>query len=90
MLSDGRITRLWYRRAIVLPRRGAGPDVPGPCSSKCFQEGEHLFVVAANSGLPRPPGWYFNLMAHPRVAVELDGRHLRLRGQLLSDRLVPA
>jgi hypothetical protein len=43
-----------------------------------------LFVVAASSGLPRPPGWYFNLLAEPRVVGDLDGHHLHLRAEQLS------
>ena len=47
-------------------------------------DGSDLIVVAANSGLPRPPGWYFNLMAHPSVVGELDGRRLQLHAEPLS------
>jgi deazaflavin-dependent oxidoreductase (nitroreductase family) len=82
--THGRITRLWGRRAIVLTTTGRRTGRPRTVMVQVFQDGEDLFVVAANSGLPRPPGWYFNLMAHPRVAAELDGQRLQLRGQLLS------
>lgn len=50
-----------------------------------FQNGPHLFVVAANSGLQRPPGWYLNLMAEPRLVGELEGHWLQLRAERLSD-----
>ncbi|QIN78453.1 nitroreductase family deazaflavin-dependent oxidoreductase [Rubrobacter marinus] len=44
-----------------------------------------MIVLAANSGLPHPPGWYFNLKADPLVWVEVDGRTLRARAEELSD-----
>jgi deazaflavin-dependent oxidoreductase (nitroreductase family) len=43
-----------------------------------------MIVVAANSGLPSPPGWYFNLTADPRARVEVGGRRLAVRAEELS------
>lgn len=43
-----------------------------------------MIVVAANSGLPSPPGWYFNLTAEPRALVEVGGRKLDVRAEELS------
>jgi deazaflavin-dependent oxidoreductase (nitroreductase family) len=31
-----------------------------------------LYVIASSGGRPTHPGWYFNLLAHPDVTVELD------------------
>jgi deazaflavin-dependent oxidoreductase (nitroreductase family) len=84
-LTRGRITRLWHRRAIVLTTTGRRSGRPRTVIVQVFHDGSDLFVVAANSGLPRPPGWYYNLMAHPRVVGELDGRRLQLRAELLSE-----
>lgn len=41
-------------------------------------------MVAANSGLPSPPGWYFNLTADPRAQVEVGGRTLVVRAEELA------
>jgi F420H(2)-dependent quinone reductase len=43
-----------------------------------------MIVVAANSGLPSPPGWYFNLRADPLVRVEVGDRTLQARAEELS------
>lgn len=83
--TRGRITRLWHRRAIVLTMTGRRSRLPRTVLVQVFQDGSDLYVVAANSGLPRPPGWYFNLEADPRVVGELDGRRLQLRAERLSD-----
>jgi F420H(2)-dependent quinone reductase len=40
-----------------------------------------MIVVAANSGLRSPPGWYFNLRADPRAWVEIGGRTLEVRAE---------
>jgi deazaflavin-dependent oxidoreductase (nitroreductase family) len=84
-LTRGRITRLWHRRAIVLTATGRRSGRPRTVIVQVFPHGSDLFVVAANGGLPRPPGWYFNLKAHPSVVGELDGRRLQLHAEPLSE-----
>ena len=83
--TRGRITRLWHRRAIVLTTTGRRSGRPRTVLVQVFQEGADLFVVAANSGLPRPPGWYFNLLARPCLVGELDGQRLQCRAERLSE-----
>ena len=41
-------------------------------------------MVAANGGLAANPGWYYNLKAHPRAHVEVEGRQLDVRAEELS------
>jgi deazaflavin-dependent oxidoreductase (nitroreductase family) len=36
-------------------------------------DGGRLLVIASNAGAPRHPDWYFNLVAHPQVTVEVAG-----------------
>ena len=83
-LTKGRIARLWRRQALVLTTRGrrSGKDRAVPL--QYFPDGENMIVVAANSGLPSPPGWYFNLTANPRARVEVAGRTLAVRAEELS------
>ena len=38
-------------------------------------------VVASHYGSERPPGWYFNLRAHPDATLELDGVVPRVRAE---------
>src|SRR5438045_1114948 len=46
-----------------------------------FADGPDLVVVASNAGLPRPPGWCFNLRSHPQATVEIRRRKLRVRAE---------
>jgi deazaflavin-dependent oxidoreductase (nitroreductase family) len=34
-------------------------------------DGEHIVVIAADAGADKHPDWYYNLVAHPDVVVEL-------------------
>ncbi|HET7270991.1 MAG TPA: nitroreductase/quinone reductase family protein, partial [Rubrobacter sp.] len=49
-----------------------------------FPDGDDMIIVAANSGLPSPPGWYFNLTADPLARVEVGDRTLQALAEELS------
>lgn len=83
-LTKGRIARLWRRQVLVLTTRGRRSGEERTVPLQYFPDGEDLIVVAANSGLPSPPGWYFNLTADPRAKVEVGGRSLAVRAEELS------
>lgn len=80
-VTRGRAPRLWHRRALLLTATGRRTDLPRTVIVQFFPDGEDLVVVAANSGLPTHPGWYFNLTAHPEAVVEVEGRTLRVRAE---------
>ena len=83
-LTRGRAARLWHRRALVLVACGRRSVRERTVPLQYFPDGESMIVVAANSGLPASPGWYFNLMAEPRARVDVDGRTLWVRAEQLS------
>ena len=83
-LTKGRIARLWRRQVLVLTTRGRKSGKERTVPLQYFPDGEAMVVVAANSGLPSPPGWYFNLTADPRAWVEIGGRRLAVRAEELS------
>jgi deazaflavin-dependent oxidoreductase (nitroreductase family) len=36
-----------------------------------FPDGEQVFIFASKGGAPTNPDWYHNLVAHPRVTIEI-------------------
>jgi F420H(2)-dependent quinone reductase len=82
--TKGRVVRLWHRQALVLTTRGRRSGLERTVPLQFFPDGDRMIVVAANSGLPARPGWYFNLTADPRARVEVAGRTLRVRAEELS------
>jgi deazaflavin-dependent oxidoreductase (nitroreductase family) len=44
-----------------------------PCTTPLsYQtEGSRMIVIAANIGATKQPDWYYNLLAHPQVTVEI-------------------
>jgi deazaflavin-dependent oxidoreductase (nitroreductase family) len=76
--------RLYHRRVLVLTTRGRRTGRVRTVVVQWFPDGDDFIVVAANSGMPSPPGWYFNLMATHRAAVEVGGKKLEITAQELS------
>ena len=44
----------------------------------CDVDGDRLFVVASRGGDDRNPDWFHNLVAHPKVIVEMGGDRFRM------------
>jgi deazaflavin-dependent oxidoreductase (nitroreductase family) len=68
--TKGRLAALWHRQALVLTTRGRRSGLLRVVPLQFFPDGDYMIVVATNSGLPAPPGWYFNLTADPRARAE--------------------
>lgn len=83
--TKGRVARLWRRRVLLLTTRGRKSGKERTVPLQFFPDGKDMIVVAANSGLPSLPGWYFNLTTGPLARVEVEGRTLRVRPWELSD-----
>jgi deazaflavin-dependent oxidoreductase (nitroreductase family) len=83
--TDGRLARLWRRRALVLTTRGRRTGLERTVPLQYFPDGRAMVVVAANSGLDRPPAWYLNLTAHPWATVDVEGTTMRVRAEELSE-----
>jgi len=64
--------RLGSQRTLLLTTTGRRSGQPRTLPLQYFRSPEgHLFVVASNWGNDRPPAWYLNLLAAPRVQVQL-------------------
>ncbi len=83
--THGKITRLWHRRAIVLTTTGRRSGRLRNVLVQVFEDAPDLYVVAANSGLSKPPAWYLNLRADPHLTADLDRHRLNLRAELLPE-----
>jgi deazaflavin-dependent oxidoreductase (nitroreductase family) len=48
-------------------------------------DGDRLAVFASKAGAPTNPDWYYNLLAHPRSTVEVDGRTVEVNARVADD-----
>jgi deazaflavin-dependent oxidoreductase (nitroreductase family) len=59
------------RPLALLTTTGAKSGQPRTTPLMYIAEGDRLLVIASNAGAPAHPDWYRNLVAHPRVTVEI-------------------
>jgi deazaflavin-dependent oxidoreductase (nitroreductase family) len=58
-------------RLVLLTTTGARTRQPHTIPVMFQQVGDRLLVIASNAGAPKAPDWYHNLVAEPRVIVEV-------------------
>jgi deazaflavin-dependent oxidoreductase (nitroreductase family) len=50
-----------------------------------LEDGKRLFIFASKAGAPTNPDWYYNLLAHPLVKVELGTEQFKARAVVVGD-----
>jgi len=83
-LTGGRIARLWKVDVLILTTRGRRSGKTRTVLLQFFRDGANWVIVAANSGRPSHPGWFYNLKAIPTVRVQVMDRILQVRAEELS------
>ena len=59
------------RPLLLLTTTGARSGQHRTTPMMFIRDGDQLLVIASNAGAPRHPDWYHNLVAHPRVTIEV-------------------
>lgn len=59
------------RPLLLLTTTGAKSGQHRTTPMMYVPDGDRLLVIASNAGAPAHPDWYYNLVAHPEVTVEV-------------------
>jgi deazaflavin-dependent oxidoreductase (nitroreductase family) len=81
-LTGGRIgARLLAMPVLLLTTTGrkSGKERINPLSY--VRHGDAFLVAASNGGADVPPGWYFNLAAHPAAQIQVGTRRMAVRAR---------
>src|SRR5215207_1022328 len=70
---------------LLLHTRGArtGQDRTNPVVY--VPDGERLVIIASQGGADSPPDWYYNLLAHPLVTVEVGDEQFPAQATAVTD-----
>lgn len=49
------------------------------------KDGDRLVIIASKGGAPTNPDWYYNLLAHPVVTVEVGTEQFQVRAAVASE-----
>ncbi|MFL5677559.1 MAG: nitroreductase family deazaflavin-dependent oxidoreductase, partial [Chloroflexota bacterium] len=67
-------TGIWVGRdVLILTTIGAKSGKPRETPLAYTRDGDRIIVIASKGGAPTDPAWYHNLVANPRVTVEVNG-----------------
>jgi deazaflavin-dependent oxidoreductase (nitroreductase family) len=69
--AGGPIEGMTRDRLVLLTTTGARTGQRRTTPMMFHRDGGRLLVIASNAGAPQHPDWYRNLLAHPRVTVEV-------------------
>ena len=75
-VGDGKIPHL------LLTTTGAKSGLTRVNSLHYSIDGERLIVIASKGGSATHPDWYYNLVAHPEVMVEVGTERYRARASV--------
>lgn len=69
--AGGQVQGVHGERLVLLTTVGAKTGQTRTTPMMFHRDGDRLLVVASNVGASRHPDWYLNLVANPRVVVEV-------------------
>jgi deazaflavin-dependent oxidoreductase (nitroreductase family) len=69
---------------VLLTTIGAKSGQPRTTPVAYSTDGNRLVVIASAGGAPTHPDWYYNLVAHPTVTVELGSETFRARATVVE------
>ena len=69
---------------ILLTTKGAKSGQTRVYPLMSIPDGDHYLAVASKGGAPKNPLWYYNLLAHPDVTVEVGNEKFAATARLLT------
>ncbi len=84
--NQGRVGgRFEGRTLLLLHNKGAksGRERINPVAY--VKDGEHFVVIASKGGAPTHPDWYYNLLAHPLVTIEVGTETFQVRASIAME-----
>lgn len=70
--AGGPVDGMHRERLLLLTTVGAASGESRTTPMMFHADGDRVLVMASNMGAPADPHWYRNLVADPRVTVEID------------------
>jgi deazaflavin-dependent oxidoreductase (nitroreductase family) len=70
---------------LILHTTGAKSGQPRTNPMVYVTDGDRLVVIASKGGDDKNPDWYYNLLAHPTVTVEVGDEKFQARATAVTD-----
>lgn len=73
------------KQLLLLHTTGAKSGLPRLNPLVTFADGDRYIIVASKGGAPTHPDWYYNLVAHPEVTVEVGSEQFAARATVTDE-----
>src|SRR5215469_9424604 len=73
-----------HRRTLLLTTIGKRSGLPRTTPLTYMTDGDNILVVASNWGSDQLPGWYYNLVAHPEVKLQIRTQRFPAKAEVAS------
>jgi len=70
---------------LLLHTIGAKSQQPRINPAACMRDGDRFVIVASKGGAPTNPDWYYNLVAHPLITVEVGTETFQARATVATE-----
>ena len=84
--NDGKVGGMFAGRTLLLLHTiGAKSQQPRINPVAYTTDGDRLVIIASKGGAPTNPDWYYNLVAHPDVTVEVGTEQLQVHATVTAE-----
>jgi deazaflavin-dependent oxidoreductase (nitroreductase family) len=73
------------RTLLLLHTSGAKSGEPRINPVAYVKDGDRLVIIASKGGAPTNPDWYYNLVAHPDVTVEVGTEQIQVHASVAAE-----
>ena len=73
------------RTLLLLHTIGAKSQQPRINPVAYVKDGDRFVIIASKGGAPTNPDWYYNLIAHPDVTVEVGTEQLQVHATVAAE-----
>ena len=76
--NEGRVGGFFKNmNLLLLHTTGAKSGKPRLNPTAYMEDGNRIVIIASKAGAPTHPSWYYNLVANPKVSVEVGTKKFR-------------
>ncbi|GJM41793.1 MAG: hypothetical protein DHS20C20_20750 [Ardenticatenaceae bacterium] len=73
------------RPLLLLHTTGAKSGLPRINPLVCMVDGDRYIIIASAGGAPKHPAWYHNLVANPKVSIEVGTDQFEANATVASE-----
>lgn len=77
--NGGKVAHFATTPLLLLTTVGAKSGQPRTSPLAYTTDGDRFILIASDKGSPAHPGWYYNVLAHPIVTVEIGHERFQAR-----------